>query len=424
MKMPKKKTPVTQEEVNKIVALVEKRVREEKDLAKENPNSTTLSHAELFEVLAKEDINRIRWEIQPDYFADMEIDSTYGSEGYFFTLPASFDFNTDCPESPEPSTKKKKSKETKTFTEFKFRYICPPIFRDVLDAIQIGMQPYISGPPGSGKSRLYEEIALMTGQKCIRQSLSVVTDPDYIIGSMLISEQDGVPVSTFIDGILTQAVREGWFLIFDELDRMSPQANMMFQQISEDGGHLVIYTENGPVSIKKHPDFRMAFTGNTNCHGDETNLFPGAEEQDAALLSRIGPKFELPYCPEVEEQVITPLLPTQVTKALYDDSTSPNKRGIIRLIREACSDHTGGNINYQLSFRFILRFAECYRIYGWNKCALYCLVNEFPDIFRGRVRDIITQRLGPEFEPTNDAEFIKANQKFLIENGYAGKVTT
>ena len=417
--MPKVKIAITEQEVDKLVALIESRAIQQKT------RNVTFKHEELYEVLADENCNRIRWQIQPEYLSVRNIDSSFGSDGYSFALPAEFDVNSEIPEdSKEPFTKKvKKGNVKETFTKFTTHYHAPSIFADVRDAISIGMQPYVSGPPGSGKSRLFEEIALVKGQYCIRQSLAHITDREDLIGAPAVQEKNGVSITAFVMGLIPTAAREGWFVIFDELDRMSPEANMAFQKITEDGGRMVIQTDKGPEIIDKHPDFRMAFTGNTSCHGDATGLFPGAEEQDAAFLSRIGPKFELGYDHDIEKRVIAPLLPKQVLSDLYDDSTSENKKGVVRLLRDACDTSKGqGSINYQLSFRFMIRFAECFHMYGWNKAALYCLMNEFPEEFRGAVSDIITRRLGPEYKPTNDMAFIKANEQHLKDNGYMGKV--
>ena len=411
--MARKVIKVTNEEIERLVKFIQERSVTTKS------HNVKFSHDELFEVLADENMNRIRWSMKTQ-LDEMGIESSFSAEGYTFIMPTSFDVN-DKTETIIPETEGKRGETHKTLTDFgKWKYIAPmPIYQRVKLAVDMGFRPYLVGPPGSGKSRMLEEIAAQAGQKTIRKSLSVIGDPGELFGMNHIQVVEGVAQTVYVEGILTKSVREGWMCIFDEVDRMSPAATTAFQQITEEGGMIILETERGIETLKPHKDFRLAFTGNTWGHGvDAGGLHPDAKEQDRAFLSRLGPKMEIKYNHPIEKKLVKPFLPEKVTEALYkEDPANPDKDGIVVAIRRAC-DITSGNISHHLDFRSIQRFAELYSAWGWHETIWYCIVNEFPVEFRGIVSQIIKSQLGKEFEPSIDAKFIEDNQATVKSAGF------
>lgn len=409
---------VTSEEVARLVALIEERAR------KICSHTVTISHQDLYQVLAVADMNRIRWQMKQEKpnsgIMGLEdghnIAASYGAEGYTFALPDSFDVTERKTE--EVPVMDVPVKNTKTFTAFKYPYIAPDNFKDIRIAVERGYKVLLVGPTGSGKSRLFEEIGAFKGQTTLRRSLSLVYEAGDLLGSMQIKNVEGVSVTSFTEGIMARAAREGWMLIFDEFDRMTSAANTAFQQISEDNGKIVLDTEDGFKVITPHPDFRMVFTSNTWGFGDDTGFFPNAQSQDRSFLNRLGPKFHLDYQPEVEKQLIKPLVKPAVLDALYHhEKDHPEKDGIVLLIRKACTAGTG-NIDHQFGLRSILRFAELYDVYGWHKAAMYCIVHDFPPQFWSAVRDIVTQRWGGAYMPTEDTDFINSHKATLAAAGF------
>lgn len=363
--------------------------------------------------------NRVRWHMEDD-LKNAGIKMVFNAGNYEFELENDpGDSSSSTPQDkPNPKKQKRGSKASggKTFTKFVDKYIYPSIFPDVRTAVNAGFYPVTVGPHGSGKSRMFEEIAKIRKQECRRLNLSSVRNISEIIGKDHVMEQDGVPVTKFIPGILPTCMEKGWMLICDDFDLITPAANSVFLQVSEECGSLIVETESGTKVIEKHPDFRLCLTANTWGRGDSMGFYSNAHTQNYALLSRFGPRFFLDYDPEIESEIVSHFLPKAVTQAFYSKDKDKTTKGIVRQIRDSFNDDK--EISEHLSFRTIKRFAKMYREFGWNKSIYYCFLLDFPEDLHQTIIDIITRKLGNEFTPSNDRHFIKKHQEDLRKKGF------
>lgn len=319
-------------------------------------------------------------------------------------------------------------------TRLDHEYMTPRIiYSDVMIAIQNNCIPLLIGPPGCGKSIMLEQIAIDLGIPFKRISLNGVVDPADIIGDIqIISDGNGGTVTKYTYGILTEAVEKGHMVIFDEVDTMHPMTNGIFQRITESDGQLVIKTEVGSKIIQKHPQYRVAYTANTDGYGDHTGMFAGAQVQNAAFLDRISIRFKVDYSPVTEHTILEEnyKLPSGVLKALYgNDPTDPNN--LVNTIRARCADSNGWNAF--LTMRTIMEIGKNYKSYhgpgvgefanctmSWHKTMLYCFVLAFPSIYQEDVKTLIRQMVGVEFSPTNDEDEIisPSVKKALKDKGF------
>jgi MoxR-like ATPase len=410
--MPKEVIEVTESEIDGFVKFLEEEARRQKI------HRFFLKHEDIFPLLADKNINRIRHNMKPQ-LVKRGIEPAFQGDGYYFTLSSSFNLNVikESPKAPQMEISDKPRMQT--FSRFKYDYKAPGIYRYVKESVARGHYPLIVGSPGTGKSRMFEEIAAHAGIRAIRRPLSQTQDSGELIGTLQVEGIDDgqgkkISVTKFVDGLITRCAREGMFCILDELDNATPAANEALKQISEDGANLVVETERGTEVVLKHANFRLCYTANTWCNGDSTGLFPNAQSQNRALMDRIRPKFELDYDEKIEASIVAPLLPKPVLDMLYRSDNDPTKRGLVYLIRETIKKN---DVPGYLGLRSIIGFSEHYSFLGWNRSFLCNIIYDFPEDFRQTIIDVVTSK-EKWLMPTMDDQLIVKFTPDLKKNGF------
>jgi cobaltochelatase CobS len=211
----------------------------------------------------------------------------------------------------------------------------------VLWALATNQKAWLSGHTGTGKSTLVKEVAARLNWPLIRVNFdSEITRLD-LIGRDVLSQEDGATTSTFIDGILPQAMQGPNILLCDEMDFVRPDVAYVMQRALENEGLLV--TEDGGRIIEPHEMFRIIATANTAGQGDEWGQYQGARNQSMAFLDRFTVWIEVDYLKEKEEKA---LLKMKVDNISEDQATT-----IIKYVREHRSAFTGSEIVQPLSPR-------------------------------------------------------------------------
>jgi MoxR-like ATPases len=208
---------------------------------------------------------------------------------------------------------------------------------------KIGRSIYLSGPAGSGKTSLGEQVAARLGWSCITLSCNARTERADIVGYMGLNGGG----TSFIDGPLTTAAREGRMIIFDEGDALPPSVTIVLNRVLE-GAPLYI-PETGET-IPPHPDFRIAFTGNTRGRGDDTGSFRARQVQDAAILDRFL-FVDVDYPTSTEEKDI-------LAKKFGDAVPGDIVDLLVRFGAETRAAHQGGELSAPLSTRGLVRIGE------------------------------------------------------------------
>ncbi len=204
-----------------------------------------------------------------------------------------------------------------------------------------GRSIYLAGPAGSGKTSLPEQMAARLGWPCVTLSCNGRVERADVVGYLGL--KDGG--TEFIDGPLARAMREGQILILDEGDALPPSVTIVLNRVLE-GAPLVI-PETGET-IQPHPDFRIAFTGNTRGRGDASGTYRARQVQDAAVLDRFL-FAEVDYPTKEEEMKIVakkhPAMAQEMTRILVD------------LAHETRASYQNGELSAPISTRGLLRIA-------------------------------------------------------------------
>ncbi|XP_022715201.1 midasin isoform X4 [Durio zibethinus] len=107
-----------------------------------------------------------------------------------------------------------------------FEFLAPTTRKNalrVLRAMQLSKPVLLEGSPGVGKTSLIVALGKFSGHKVVRINLSEQTDMMDLLGSDLPLESDEGMKFAWSDGILLQALKEGCWVLLDELN-LAPQS--------------------------------------------------------------------------------------------------------------------------------------------------------------------------------------------------------
>ncbi|XP_055630736.1 midasin [Toxorhynchites rutilus septentrionalis] len=130
--------------------------------------------------------------------------------------------------------------------------------RDLARIISIGKLPVLlQGPTSAGKTSLIEYIAKRSGNVCLRINNHEHTDLQEYIGTYA-AEVTGK--LSFKEGVLVEAMRNGYWIILDELNLAPSDILEALNRVLDDNRELFI--PETQVVVKAHPNFMLFATQN------------------------------------------------------------------------------------------------------------------------------------------------------------------
>jgi hypothetical protein len=158
-------------------------------------------------------------------------------------------------------------------------FIPPKWFRKLQAAIKHKKGACMFGPRGSGKSTAVRYLAKSMNVPTITMQCAANEQIDALVGEKGVVNDNGCPVTKFVDGPLTTAMRNGCWLIAEEPNVMHPGVWSKVNNILDDTGEG-LRLPTGEV-IPQHPNFRLVL-----CYNDG---YTGTKEVNAALKDRCPP---------------------------------------------------------------------------------------------------------------------------------------
>ena len=207
---------------------------------------------------------------------------------------------------------------------------------------------YLTGPTGSGKTSLLEQVAAR-----LHWGVHTVTghgrmELNDLLGQYMLVDGGSMQ---WIDGPLTLAVRLGHVLLINEIDAVDPAELIGLNEIVE--GKPLTIPQTGTV-ITLHPKFRLVATGNSAGGGDQSGLYQGVLRQNLAFLDRFR-LMEVGY-PDPEDEMkllaaVVPNMPESVRESMIKVANQ------IRKVFIGGQDG-GGMLSVTLSTRGLMRWAS------------------------------------------------------------------
>lgn len=165
-------------------------------------------------------------------------------------------------------------------------------FERLLKMVAAGVNVWLCGPAGSGKTTAAEQVARALGRKFY---FNGAVDSEYKLSGFV--DAQGRVVST----AFRRAYKTGGVYLFDEVDASLPGAVLAFNAALANG-HADFPGDDEPTP--RHRDFACVAAANTWGHGATTE-YVGRNRMDAAFLDRFA-QLTWDYDEELERELAAP----------------------------------------------------------------------------------------------------------------------
>jgi len=149
----------------------------------------------------------------------------------------------------------------------------------VKTAIDAGLNLWLSGPTGSGKTYTVLSVLREMGREYIRFQGGGDVTRETLLGFAAL--ENGT--STFRDGPLTIAARKGLPLVLDEFDKLRDEVQSELAAVLE--GNALVLSDNGGERIDLPAGFCIVATANSVGRG-EGMLYSGTRTVNEAIRDR------------------------------------------------------------------------------------------------------------------------------------------
>ena len=175
---------------------------------------------------------------------------------------------------------------------------------DALWSLETNSNAWLTGHTGTGKSTFAAQVCSYTGRMMTRVNMdSGIERPDFVGSVEVTTDDDGVQVTRFKDGVLPKAMQMPCLLLLDEYDAVRPDISYVMQPVLE-GGVLRLLEDGGRI-VHPHSDFRIMATANTVGAGDSTGMYASAVKvQSRASINRFSSFIKVDYLPVSDEMKI------------------------------------------------------------------------------------------------------------------------
>lgn len=208
-------------------------------------------------------------------------------------------------------------------------------------AIRDNMPVLIVGESGTGKTSAIRYLASETKNGLRRVNLTGGTTSDELVGRQMINDKG----TYWVDGILTEAMRNGDWIVLDEINAALPEVLFVLQSVMDDDGYLVLIEKDDKEIVHKHPNFRIFAT----CNPPE---YAGTKEMNKALLSRFAICINADFPPEAKELEI---IANRLGNAVAGTEMAVR---LVKLANDTRKSKENGSADYAINTRDVLNILQ------------------------------------------------------------------
>lgn len=146
------------------------------------------------------------------------------------------------------------------------------------------------GETGTGKTTLIREVAKEQDKHLIRISVNGSMGIEEILGKWLVEKG----TTKWQDGILTTALREGHWVVMDEINAALPEILFVLHSLLDDDRKIILPEKDNEIVVP-HDEFRFFATMNP------PEEYAGTKDMNKALMSRFTAVLWIDVLSEVDE---------------------------------------------------------------------------------------------------------------------------
>lgn len=161
------------------------------------------------------------------------------------------------------------------------------ILETIAFAVQENMPVLLIGETGVGKTASIRHLAQKTNNSLRRVNINGSMTAEDFVGQLLVNEKG----TYWKDGVLTEAMREGYWITIDEINAGSPEILFVLHSLLDDDKYIVLTDHPEREIVRAHPNFRLFATMNP------PERYAGTKDLNRALMSRFGLTIQVPIPP-------------------------------------------------------------------------------------------------------------------------------
>lgn len=233
----------------------------------------------------------------------------------------------------------------------------------VKDAMERGDDLLLIGPTGSGKTALMRYHCAENKRPYHRVSLNGGCTAEDLIGHYVLKDHQTI----WIDGVLTQACKNGWVIVLDEINAAPPEVLFILNSLLDEERILILSSKDGEIVVP-HKDFRFVATCNPTEQG-----YAGTNEMNESLLDRFETILYIDYSALVELDILKDM---KVKDAM--------KKDFQEFVRRMRDGYDKGEISTPFSTRTLINLVKFY-----NRDQVSLILNRFKQYERNYVEDLL-----------------------------------
>lgn len=223
-------------------------------------------------------------------------------------------------------------------------------------AIEANMPVLLVGDTGTGKTTIVKDLADKVQKTWVRFNLTGETTVEEFVGKYTLSNGE----TQWQDGVLLSAMKQGHWLIVDEVNVALPEILFVLHSLLDDERAVMVANHDGEV-VKPHEQFRFFATMNP------VDEYAGTKDLNKAFKSRFGMILNMDYpTPRFETAILE-------SKGQVDGQLAAKLVDIAVTLRKA---KKAGQIFYTCSTRDLLQVAALAKPLGIAEAIKVAIVSK------------------------------------------------